>query len=88
LHNNINTHEGGTHLEGFRRALTRCVQRLRAQVRFFKAEHGHLAGEDIREGLTAIISVKLVERSLKARPKPSWATAKCARSSTVLFQRG
>ncbi len=67
--NNINTHEGGTHLEGFRRALTRCVNDYARKYGFLKPNMVNLAGEDIREGLTAIISVKLVEPQFEGQTK-------------------
>ncbi len=56
--NNINTHEGGTHEEGFRLALTRIINSYAKEANFIKKEEENLLGEDVREGLTAIISVK------------------------------
>lgn len=56
--NNINTHEGGTHEEGFRLALTRIINSYAVKANFIKKEEESLLGEDVREGLTAIISVK------------------------------
>lgn len=56
--NNINTHEGGTHEEGFRLALTRIINGYAKDANFIKKEEENLLGEDVREGLTAIISVK------------------------------
>jgi DNA gyrase subunit B len=56
--NNINTHEGGTHEEGFRLALTRIINSYATKANFIKKEEESLLGEDVREGLTAIISVK------------------------------
>lgn len=56
--NNINTHEGGTHEEGFRLALTRIINSYAVKSNFIKKEEESLLGEDVREGLTAIISVK------------------------------
>lgn len=56
--NNINTHEGGTHEEGFRLALTRIINSYAKDANFIKKEEENLLGEDVREGLTAIISVK------------------------------
>src|SRR6202034_4811207 len=57
--NNINTHEGGTHLSGFRAALTRTLNAYARSKVFLKEKDDNLAGEDVREGLTAVISVKL-----------------------------
>ncbi|MEI7667909.1 MAG: ATP-binding protein, partial [Erysipelotrichaceae bacterium] len=56
--NNINTHEGGTHEEGFRLALTRVINNYAKSINVIKKEEDALTGEDVREGLTAIISVK------------------------------
>lgn len=57
--NNINTHEGGTHLSGFRSALTRTINDYARKNNLIKESETSLSGDDIREGLTAIISVKL-----------------------------
>ena len=56
--NNINTHEGGTHEEGFRMALTRIINAYARQNKFLKDNDDNLTNDDVREGLTAIISVK------------------------------
>jgi len=57
--NNINTHEGGSHLSGFRAALTRTLNAYARNKGLLKEKDDNLAGEDVREGLTAVISVKL-----------------------------
>lgn len=57
--NNINTHEGGTHLSGFRSAMTRTINDYARKNNLIKDSEASLTGEDIREGLTAVISVKL-----------------------------
>ena len=57
--NNINTTEGGTHLSGFRSALTRTINDYARQKNLLKEKEDNLSGEDVREGLTALISVKL-----------------------------
>jgi DNA gyrase subunit B len=57
--NNINTHEGGTHLSGFRSALTRTLNEYAKKYNFIKENEANLSGDDVREGLTAVISVKL-----------------------------
>src|SRR3954447_902469 len=57
--NNINTHEGGSHLSGFRSALTRTLNRYAREKGELKEKDENLAGEDVREGLTAVISAKL-----------------------------
>ncbi len=67
--NNIGTPEGGTHLEGFRRALTRVVNDYGRKIGMLKPADQNLAGEDIREGLTAVVSVKLVEPQFEGQTK-------------------
>ncbi len=67
--NNINTHEGGTHLVGFKNALTRTVNDYARRKDFLKEKDSNLTGEDIREGLTAIISVKLREPQFEGQTK-------------------
>lgn len=57
--NNINTHEGGTHLSGFRAALTRTLNDYARKYNLLKENEPSLTGEDVREGLTAVLSVKL-----------------------------
>ncbi|MFI5893267.1 DNA topoisomerase (ATP-hydrolyzing) subunit B [Actinoplanes sp. NPDC051513] len=66
--NSINTHEGGTHEEGFRSALTSMVNRYGAEKKFLKSDE-KLSGEDIREGLAAIISVKLQNPQFEGQTK-------------------
>jgi len=56
--NNINTHEGGTHEQGFRTALTRVINNYAKQNKILKDNEDNLTGDDVREGLTAVISVK------------------------------
>ena len=63
--NNINTHEGGTHLSGFRSALTRTLNDYARKKGLLKEKDDNLAGEDVREGLTAIISVKLARPAVR-----------------------
>jgi DNA gyrase subunit B len=67
--NNINTHEGGTHLSGFRSALTGTINRYARQVGELKEKDPNLQGEDIREGLTAIISVKIADPQFEGQTK-------------------
>lgn len=67
--NNINTHEGGTHLEGFRTALTRTINDYSRRQGILKEKDDNLSGEDIREGLTAIISVKLRDPQFEGQTK-------------------
>jgi len=67
--NNINTIEGGTHLMGFRSALTRCMNDYAKKNKFVKDNEENLSGEDVREGLTAIISVKIPEPQFEGQTK-------------------
>mgnify|MGYP001189130838 CR=1 FL=1 len=67
--NNINTHEGGTHLSGFRSALTRTINDYARQKNLLKEKEENLTGDDIREGLAAVISVKLREPQFEGQTK-------------------
>ena len=67
--NNIDTHEGGTHLAGFKSALTKTVNEYAKRNKLIKENEGNLTGEDIREGLTAVISVKLPEPQFEGQTK-------------------
>ncbi|MEV6793760.1 DNA topoisomerase (ATP-hydrolyzing) subunit B [Streptomyces sp. NPDC051320] len=67
--NTIHTHEGGTHEEGFRAALTGLVNRYARDKKLLREKDDNLSGEDIREGLTAIISVKLGEPQFEGQTK-------------------
>ena len=67
--NTINTHEGGTHEEGFRTALTSLVNRYARENKLLRDKDDNLTGEDVREGLTAVISVKLSEPQFEGQTK-------------------
>jgi DNA gyrase subunit B len=67
--NAINTHEGGTHEEGFRTALTSVVNKFGEDWGFIKKREDRLTGEDIREGLTAIVSIKISEPQFEGQTK-------------------
>src|SRR5699024_8620999 len=67
--NTINTHEGGTHEEGFRAALTGLINRYARDKEILKAKDENLSGEDVREGLTAVLSVKLSEPQFEGQTK-------------------
>ena len=67
--NNINTIEGGTHVEGFRRALTKVFNDYAKSHNILKEKDGNLQGEDIREGITAVISVKVKEPQFEGQTK-------------------
>ncbi|MDE3054096.1 MAG: DNA topoisomerase (ATP-hydrolyzing) subunit B [Gemmatimonadota bacterium] len=67
--NNINTHEGGTHLTGFKSALTRVINTYAQKGNFLKKADFTLSGEDVREGLTAVLSVKVREPQFEGQTK-------------------
>lgn len=67
--NNINTHEGGVHLSGFKTALTKAMNDYARRNNILKDKDSNLTGEDIREGLTAIVSVKLPEPQFEGQTK-------------------
>jgi DNA gyrase subunit B len=67
--NNINTHEGGTHESGFKSALTRIINDYARKAGMIKDNNANLTGDDVREGLTAIISVKIPEPQFEGQTK-------------------
>jgi DNA gyrase subunit B len=67
--NNINTHDGGTHLTGFRNALTRVINDHARRSNLIKESESNFSGEDVREGLTAIVSVKVPEPQFEGQTK-------------------
>jgi DNA gyrase subunit B len=67
--NNINTHEGGTHLSGFRSALTRTLNKYARDNQLLRDKDENLVGEDVREGLTAVISAKLRDPQFEGQTK-------------------
>ncbi|MCY7361835.1 MAG: DNA topoisomerase (ATP-hydrolyzing) subunit B [Ignavibacteria bacterium] len=67
--NNINTHEGGTHLEGFKAALTRTLNNFATKNNMIKSDKITLTGDDFREGLTCVISIKVPEPQFEGQTK-------------------
>jgi DNA gyrase subunit B len=67
--NNINTHEGGTHEEGFRKALTKSINDFARSKNLLKDKDTNLTGEDVREGLTAVVSVRVKEPQFEGQTK-------------------
>ena len=67
--NTINTHEGGTHEEGFRAALTTLVNKFAREWNILKEKDANLSGDDVREGLTAIVSLKMAEPQFEGQTK-------------------
>ena len=85
--NNINTHEGGSHMSGFRSALTSQLNRYARDKKLLKEKDDNLSGEDVREGLTAVISVKLADPQFEGQTKtklgnPRHGGLRARRSST------
>ncbi len=79
--NNINTKEGGTHLTGFRVALTKTINNYAKREGFLKESDDNLKGEDIREGLTSVVSVKIQEPQFEGQTKAKLGNVE-ARSAT------
>ena len=67
--NNINTEEGGTHLSGFRSALTKSINEYGRKYNYIKEKEENLSGEDVREGISAVISVKLPDPQFEGQTK-------------------
>ncbi|MCI0425229.1 MAG: DNA topoisomerase (ATP-hydrolyzing) subunit B [Actinobacteria bacterium] len=67
--NNINTHEGGTHEEGFRKALTKAINDFARAKNLLKEKEENLTGEDVREGLTAVVSVRVKDPQFEGQTK-------------------
>ena len=67
--NNINTHEGGTHLTGFKSALTRVINLYATKGNWLKKDNFTLTGDDVREGLTAVLSIKVHEPQFEGQTK-------------------
>jgi DNA gyrase subunit B len=76
--NNINTIEGGTHLVGFKTALTRTINNFAVANNLFKKERVTLGGDDVREGLTAVISVKIPEPQFEGQTKTKLGNSEVA----------
>ena len=83
--NNINTVDGGTHLTGFRSALTRTLNDYARRKNQLKENEGNFAGEDVREGLTAIISVKMPDPQFESQTKAKLGNAEVTGQVTSLF---
>ncbi|MFW6268545.1 MAG: DNA topoisomerase (ATP-hydrolyzing) subunit B [Bacillota bacterium] len=85
--NNINTREGGTHLSGFKSALTRTVNDYAREKNFLKEKDNNLKGDDIREGITAIISVKLEEPQFEGQTKTKLGNSEMRGYVDSIFSR-
>ena len=83
--NNINTHEGGTHEEGFRLALTRVINNYAKNKGVLKKDEEALSGDDVREGLTAIISVKHPDPQYEGQTKTKLGNAEVRKISSNII---
>ncbi len=83
--NNINTHEGGTHEEGFRTALTRVINNYAKNGNFLKKDEESLTGDDCREGLTCIISVKHPDPQYEGQTKTKLGNAEVRKISSNII---
>ncbi|MDD2469840.1 MAG: DNA topoisomerase (ATP-hydrolyzing) subunit B [Bacilli bacterium] len=86
--NNINTYEGGTHEEGFRRALTRVLNNYARNNNYIKQTEESLTGEDVREGLTAIISVKHTNPQFEGQTKTKLGNSEVRKITDSIFSSG
>jgi DNA gyrase subunit B len=86
--NNIHTHEGGTHESGFKSALTRVINDYARRNNFLKEKDVNLTGDDVREGLTAIISVKLPDPQFEGQTKTKLGNSEARSITESLFGEG
>lgn len=86
--NNINTHEGGTHESGFKSALTRVINDYARKNGLVKDSESNLTGEDVREGITAIISVKIPEPQFEGQTKTKLGNSEVRGIVESLFAEG
>lgn len=83
--NNIHTHEGGTHESGFKSALTRIINDYARKHNMLKEKDGNLTGDDVREGLTAIISVKIPDPQFEGQTKTKLGNSEARSITESLF---
>ena len=86
--NNINTVDGGTHLSGFRAALTRTLNDYGRKAGLIKENESNLSGEDVREGLTAVVSVKVLEPQFEGQTKTKLGNSEVKGITDVIVTEG
>ena len=86
--NNINTYEGGTHESGFKTALTRVINDYARKASLIKEADANLTGEDVREGLTAIVSIKHPEPQFEGQTKTKLGNSEVSQITNALFSEG
>ncbi|MFV0275276.1 MAG: DNA topoisomerase (ATP-hydrolyzing) subunit B [Bacilli bacterium] len=86
--NNINTHEGGTHEDGVKLALTRIINNYAKQYNLFKKDDDSLLGDDVREGLTMVISAKISEPQFEGQTKTKLGNTEVRKQASNLFGEG
>jgi len=86
--NNINTIDGGTHLSGFRSALTRTINDYGRKSGLIKENESNLSGEDVREGLTAVVSVKVLEPQFEGQTKAKLGNSEVKGITDVIVSEG
>ncbi len=86
--NNITTPEGGTHLEGFRRALTKTLNEYARSNKLLKESEDNLSGEDIREGMTAIVSIKVEDPQFEGQTKQKLGNSEARAAVDSILSEG
>lgn len=86
--NNIYTHEGGTHEDGFKRALTKVINNYATKQNLIKSTEERLSGEDVREGLTAIVSIKHTDPQFEGQTKTKLGNSEARTITDQLFTQG
>lgn len=86
--NNIHTYEGGTHEDGFKRALTKVINSYATKNRLIKEGEDRLSGEDVREGLTAIVSIKHMDPQFEGQTKTKLGNSEVRLITDQLFTEG
>ncbi|MFB9860036.1 DNA topoisomerase (ATP-hydrolyzing) subunit B [Salinicoccus siamensis] len=86
--NNIHTYEGGTHEDGFKRALTKVINNYGFKNRIIKEGEDRLSGEDVREGLTAVVSIKHTDPQFEGQTKTKFGNSEARLITDQLFSEG